>query len=73
MNSVLIRNITYEQFTRWDRENNPQYDNEEYLDYKEVHSGLSSAICSYGYKETINGRTFWLKKCDVPTIYRRRI
>ena len=41
--------IEYTQFTRWDSEHHPEIDNNEYLDYKEVNTGLSRGICSYGY------------------------
>ena len=47
-----------QQFTRWDSENFPKFDNSEYLDYEQVTTGLSSELCSYGYK--IEGR--WVKR-----------
>jgi hypothetical protein len=53
-----------QQFTAYDRELYPEYDNSEYLDHEKVSTGLSSDICSYGYR--INNK--WVKKSD----YKRR-
>lgn len=45
--------IEYTQFTRWDSVHHPEIDNNEYLDYKEVNTGLSrGVICSYGYQRS---------------------
>lgn len=57
--------ITREQFTRWDSEHHPEIDNKEYLEYKMIKTGLSSGVCSYGYKETIGTKYRWLKLSEV--------
>ncbi len=61
-----------EQFTRYDAEElHPECNNSEYLEYKEVISGLGSAICSYGFKviDEKEGQKeykyFWAKKTDI--------
>jgi hypothetical protein len=50
--------IVRKQFTRWDGENFPQFDNREYLEYerRDTNSG-SFTIISYGYQE-IEGTSY---------------
>ncbi len=53
-----------QQFTAYDRDLYPEYDNSEYLDYEKVSTGLSSVVCKYGYK--VNNK--WVKKKEIKFI-----
>ena len=56
------------QFTAYDRGMHPEIDNDEYLEYKLVETGLASQVCSYGWIEIdpVNDGFKWIKKMDVP-------
>jgi hypothetical protein len=49
------------QFTRYDEELSPMCDNVEYLDFEKVSTGLSTEICSYGFRY----KNKWIKKIDI--------
>lgn len=54
------------QFTAWDEEHYPEFNNSLYLDYERVKTGLSSEICKYGYKKKIGEKYFWVPKPTPP-------
>lgn len=43
--------LVYVQFDRWDKEHYPEINNSDYLDYKEVNTGHSKEVCSFGWRE----------------------
>ena len=58
----MEKKIIRTQFTRWDAETFPKYNNSEYLEYERVNSDLSSYIISYGYKVIDGTKYHWIKK-----------
>jgi hypothetical protein len=52
------------QFTAYDAENYPEYNNSKYLEYKTIKTGISEAICCYGYKK--NGKWITLEEVKAP-------
>jgi hypothetical protein len=53
--------IVRSQFCRKDEEYHPEYNNQEYLEYETVSTGLSKEIISYGY-QVRNGSSYrWIK------------
>lgn len=62
-NNALKTWIEYDQFTRWDSEQFPECNNNEYLNYKNV----DGTICSYGYRRCYDvgndtTRFQWIKR-----------
>lgn len=59
-------NVERVQFTRHDQESFPECDNPEYLEYRKVSTGLSTEICSYGYRQVSDNKIKWVKRKDLP-------
>ena len=54
------------QFTAWDSDRWPEYDNSRYLIYEDVDSGLSKEICKYGFQEKlIDGKRRWVPLAEI--------
>jgi hypothetical protein len=56
--------IVRQQFTAWNRYQLPQFNNQEYMEYKWVESGISKEVCTFGYFDT--EKKTWVKLADVP-------
>ena len=50
------------QFTRCHTELHPECDNDTYLEYETVDTGLSKGICAYGYQIQIGTKYWWIPK-----------
>ncbi|MHC1600246.1 MAG: hypothetical protein ACXQS5_05440 [Candidatus Methanospirareceae archaeon] len=51
------------QFTAYDRHMHPEINNDEYLEYELLKTGLSTQVCSFGWIEidAANGEYRWVK------------